>query len=114
MAGLTPNFPLDSTALIAFRQRLADDKSQQHDKFYQQVSGARHRRIDVMRPSPTTPTSLRARRAWQSPGAVVQLRSALLQPDRDCRVASLLRNDVCFCGLARKLLYVGQQPIHPR
>jgi len=45
MAGLTPDLPLGSTALTAVRQRLADDKSQQHDKVYQQLSGARHQQI---------------------------------------------------------------------
>ncbi len=43
-------------------------------------------------------TSLRARRAWQPPDAVARLRFALLQPDRGCRVASLLAMTLVLSG----------------
>jgi len=48
--------------------------------------------------SPNKPPSLRARRAWQSPDAGLRLHSALLQPDRDCRVAALLAKTLVFFG----------------
>jgi hypothetical protein len=53
-------------------------------------------------------TSLRARRAWQPPDVIARLRSALLQPDRGCRVASLLAMTSVLFGLAMTLVLSGR------